>query len=40
MILDGYHLQFATNPEAAAKRKQHRSVAKKESRKRKSTMFA
>jgi U3 small nucleolar RNA-associated protein 20 len=33
-------LQFATNPEAAARRKQHRSVAKKESRKRKSSMFA
>ncbi|KAI0268459.1 armadillo-type protein [Russula aff. rugulosa BPL654] len=33
-------LQFATNPEAAARRKQQRSVAKKESRKRKSTTFA
>lgn len=33
-------LQFAINPEAAARRKQQRSVAKKEGRKRKSTMFA
>jgi U3 small nucleolar RNA-associated protein 20 len=32
--------KFATNPEAAARRKQQRSVAKKEGRKRKSTMFA
>lgn len=33
-------LQFAANPEAAAKRKQQRSVVKKESRKRKNAMFA
>jgi hypothetical protein len=33
-------LQFATNPEAAARRKQQRSTAKKEGRKRKNAMFA
>jgi hypothetical protein len=32
--------QFAINPEAAARRKQQRSVAKKESRKRINAMFA
>jgi len=32
--------KFATNPEAAARRKQQRSVAKKEGRKRKNATFA
>jgi len=33
-------VKSATNPEAAARRKQQRSVSKKESRKRKGAMFA
>jgi hypothetical protein len=33
-------LQVAVNPEAAARRKQQRSTAKKEGRKRKNAMFA
>jgi len=32
--------EFATNPEAAARRKQQRSATKKEGRKRKNAMFA
>lgn len=40
MVFNLLDLQFAVNPEAAAQRKQQRSVAKKESRKRKNATFA